>query len=567
LVREGRTKDYISNRRVHLSQWRKCVIDFDRHCSIQLKGAHPFQLAIQDILAKGLSKKGLSRDSGVPLATLKRWHSGAFPNASSLPRVARLERFLGLEAGALQDLLPRRVAQAASDEHLPATAIAYRSRLSAASQVPYALKDVNARLRREWTDYLQYKVSELSTAESIDDDDVDEEIGLKRSTNGRWSSTKADVTSQTVANWFAFYRGRYVATASIRWCAVSQFVGWLMLAESDGGMGMSSDEAQTLSNLSRRTLVRAYVGWRKERAGGIVHSGIFDFLQFVSGLCNPRTGYLTQCGRQVAGAESTEQLTQWKKRCASAFASARKLRDELSSDQALSRDPFEPIQHVLALPNPLDAIADMLFRMYVAKPFTAGAREAIWARDKLLVKLLASNPLRVKNVRMLSYQPDNKGHLRQDGQGAWFIFVPRRELKNFKGAAKDRDYSMPVRPEVWSDIEEYLKHYRPMLLKQVTDMVFVSEHNGGPFSQHGLARRFAALTKKYLHGCPGVGPHAMRHIVATSVLKSSPNDWHAAAWALHDREDTVRAHYAHLAQHDAAQWLNKTFEGPFGRMR
>ena len=567
LKQEGRTREYISNRKAILKQWRKCVLDYDRYCSAQLQGPHPFQQAIDDILANGMTRKGLARKSGISLATLKRWQRGSIPSARSMGHVAGLERLLGLEVGALCDLLPSRKLQAAQDASLGGPTIAYRVRLSTASQAPYALKNANERMRSEWTDYLQYKVGELSTIESLEDDDIDEEVGLKRSTNGRWSSTNAAVAVQTSANWYAFYRGRFVATASIRWGAVSQFVGWLMLDENAGGMGMSADEAQTLAHLSRRTMVRGFLDWKTKRAGGIVHSGIFDFLRFVSGLCNPKTGYLTQCGRQVARAETPEQLELWRKRCASAFASARKLRDELSGDEGVSRHPLEPIRHVLALPNPLDAIADMVFRMTVGKPYTGGSREAVWARDKLLVKLLASNPLRDKNIRMLNYRTDNTGHLRQDERGAWFIFVPRRELKNLKGAAKDRDYFMQVRPEVWADIEEYIKHYRPVLLKQATDRFFVSEISGGPFSQHGLARRFATLTKRYLSGCPGVGPHAMRHIVATSILKASPNDWHAAAWALHDREETVRAHYAHLAQHDAAQWLSKSFEGPFGRMR
>ena len=428
-------------------------------------------------------------------------------------------------------------------------------------------KNANERLRREWADFLEYKVSDFNAVESLEDDEGEEHVGLSRSKVGRWSSTKAAVAVPSVSNWFSFFRGKYVATASIMWVVVAQYLGWLMLDEEAGGRGMSAEEAQTLAHLSRRPLVKAYVEWRIERTGGKVHSGIMVFLNFVRSLCNPRTGYLTQSGRHLAGAGNDEQEEQWRKRCASAFESVRRLSEELSGDLSLSRDPSEPIAHVLALANPLDAIADMIARMTVDKPFTNGTREALWARDKLLVKLLASNPLRIKNVRMMTYLSDNKGHLRQDVHGAWFIFVPRRELKNFRGAAKERDYFMPVRREVWTEIEEYLKHYRPMLVKKTTDLLFIAEESGGPFSENGLARRFSILTKKYLHGCPGVGPHAMRHIVATSILKSSPNDWQAAAWALHDREETIRKHYAQLAQHDAALWLNKAFEGPFSRMR
>lgn len=572
LQKENRSKDYITNRRALLAHWRKCVIDYDRYCAIDLKQAHPFQQALQEIVAKVPSQRALARDSGIPLATLKRWLNGTIPHIGSIHHAVNLERLLCLEPGQLRDLLPDRVLQASSPKELPETKIAYRVRQSEASKVTYAVKEPTERLRREWTELLQYKVGELETGEWSSDDadegeDGDEKPGLRRSTNGRWSSTGAAVAVPKASNWFAFYRGKYVATACIKWSQVAQFTGWLMLSKSEGGQEMAADEAQKLSNLARRNLVRAHVEWRIERTGGKVHAGIIGFLQFVSSLCNPRTGYLTQSKSRVADADCSDTEKQWRNRCEATFDSIRKLRAELSQDAEISRDPFEPIQHVLSLQNPLDAIADMTMRINIAKPCTGGTREAVWARDKLLVKLLASNPLRDKNMRMLSYRPDNKGHLRKDAHGGWFIFVPRRELKNFRGAARDRDYSMQVRPEVWSDIDEYLKHYRPMLLKIATDRFFISESSGGPFAQQGLARRFEKMTREHLQGCPGVGPHAMRHIVATSILKASPNDWNAAAWALHDHEETVKAHYAHLAQHDAAQWLEKSFGGPFGRMR
>lgn len=567
LKHDNRTREYISNRRSLLAQWRKCVIDFDQYTAVELKKAHPFQQAILDIVAQVPSQKGLARQSGIPFATLNRWVNGAMPNGRSFKQVAKLEIALSLEKGALMDLLPARNHQRASETTTPQLKLAYRERLSAASKAPYALKIPNEEFRLEWRNYVQYKVSDVFMSTALDDDSLDEGVSLKRSTNGRWNATKAPVAKQTESNWFCFYNGRYVATAAIRWNAVSQFVGWLMLDEAAGGKAMAAREAQTLANLARRSLVKEYVAWRTARADGVVHSGIIDFLQFVGGMCNPRTGYLTQSGREVAGVRNDEQEAKWRNRCAVAFTTAKTLREELSNSVKFSRNPFEPIKHALALPNPLNAVADMVTRLTLNKPATGGMREAVWARDRLFIKLLASNPLRDKNFRMLTYWPDNQGHLRQDECGAWSIFVPREELKNLRGAARDRDYHMPVRPEVWPDIVEYLKHYRPMLLRASTDRVFVSEDSGGPFNQTGLRRRFEYLTERYLHGCPGVGPHAMRHIVATAILKASPNDWATAAWALHDREETVKKHYAHLARNDAAKWLEKSLGEPFAKMR
>lgn len=565
---DGRSKEYIANRRILLGQWRSCVIAYDRACSIMYKQPHPFQIALQDIVAKGVTRKGLARSSGVPLATLKRWLEGALPNAASIKYVPRLEGMLGLHAGTLVDLIPG--AAPASKKVAPESAprIPYRERLALASKTPYLVKDPMPRLRQEWKDLLHHKVGGLAAPELLSDDTWDDCAGeIQRSRSSRWRTRAAVASELRPARWHATHEGRYCPTAAIQWGMVAQFTGWLMLDKAEGGQGMAADKAQTLANLARLTLVDAYVKWRVERAGGHAHTGITVFLKMVGALCNPRTGYLTQSGRLFASETDAGTDEAWRNRCTLAYKAARLSQDKLANRTSQSRNAKEPIQAALDLVNPLDAIADMVTRMTVAKPFTKGSREAIWARDRLFVKLLASNPLRIWNFRLMSYRADNTAHLRQDSHGAWFIYVPKHELKNENGAAKDRDYHMPVRQEVWCDIEEYLKHYRPMLMKSPSERVFIAERTGREFSETGMSRRFAALTKKYLHGCPGVGPQAMRHLVATSILKASPNDWTTAAWALHDREDTVRKNYAHLAVGDAARWLEKSQAGPFSRMR
>lgn len=567
LKAEGRSNDYISNRKGLLGQWRSCVILFDQACAAELKTATPFQIGIQDVFSKVPSQKGLARDSGVPLATLKRWSVGGLPNGTSIGHVTKLERHLGLVSGALTSLLPEDFQHRRGIRTQETTVpIEYRVRLAQSNKIQYILKDANARLRNEWAEYVRYKVGDVSIVEALTDDDDDEreETGLERQSRSRWSTLKSSHDASREAKWYELHNGQYVPTASLAWQRAAAFIGWLMLRKEQGGMELSPEDAQTLANLHRRSLVRAYVDWQVQRADGIVHEGILTFLVWVKALCNPRTGYLTQRGRHLAGHSDDESESKWRRRCEATYVATRALREEFLKKKSPSRDPMEPIESVLALPNPLEAIADMVLRMGAARPNTNGKREAVWARDILFVKLLASNPLRIKNMRWLTYQTNNKGHLRQDSTGAWSIYVPKNELKNHDGAAKDKDYHMPVRPEVWRDIEQYLKHYRPMLAAQDTDIIFVSE--GKQFSRNGLGKRFEMLTRLYLQGCPGVGPHAMRHIVATSILKSNPNDWAGAAMALHDKEETVRSHYAHLAQSDAARWLDKTLAGPFSRM-
>lgn len=278
------------------------------------------------------------------------------------------------------------------------------------------------------------------------------------------------------------------------------------------------------------------------------------------------TGYLTVT--PSVGVEASGHGGQnWTEQCRRCFNGMRELQQHYDELTQASRDSFEPIQAVLSLANPLEAVADMTFRMQADRPLTNGTQEAIWARDLALIKLLMSNPLRIKNLQELSWRPDNTGQLHQRADGAWHIKIERKFFKNHRGAARDRDYDNPVDPAVWPTLQQYLLIHRSRLLAgRNTDYVFVSqeaESDGGPWIS--MSRRVFILTARYLWGCPGVGAHAFRHIVATAILKASPNDWQTAALVLHDRIETVQKHYAHLRTADGTRRLHSLFEQTFAR--
>lgn len=54
-----------------------------------------------------------------------------------------------------------------------------------------------------------------------------------------------------------------------------------------------------------------------------------------------------------------------------------------------------------------------------------------------------------------------------------------------------------------------------------------------------LSRRIEKLTRDYLIGYLAVECHAVRHIVATAIIKAS-GDLSTAALVLHGKEDTVK---------------------------
>lgn len=564
LREQGRSAAYIANRKSLLARWRRELVDADQVSAASHARQPPFQAAVIQLFEQtGAKYKATATTTGLPLATLKRWLDGVTPNARSLRWVPQLERHFGLPHGALMDLLPVR-ARGSDDAVVPRRVIAYRTRLAQAIRVRYAVKEVNERLRQEWSDYVAYKVAIGSSARRK----------LRRPKSGRWSMSTA-LEQGRVLPWFALHCGHRVPTADVTWNFVSQYFGWLQLDVASGGKGMPPDEAQTLANFARDDLLENYIDWRIRRSNGIHHGGITKILQLAASLTHPDMGYLTQSFRLFEQHCFANDAAEWLESCQATYEFAREKMAE-RSDEAYqpredgvqgdtSRSSFEPIAAALSLPNPLDAVADAVSRLRANRPSTNGEDEALWARDLLLLKLFASNPLRAKNMMELTYSPDNTGKLRKVN-GQWRIAVPRREFKNFAGAARERDYDMPVRPEVWHDIERYLHDFRPMLADPGNPFVFVAARSPTKMLR-SINRRIETLTRQYLSGCPGAGPHSFRHIVATSILKANPNAWTLAAMVLHDREETVRKHYAHLRCDDAYRMLDATLASSYQRMQ
>jgi len=67
--------------------------------------------------------------------------------------------------------------------------------------------------------------------------------------------------------------------------------------------------------------------------------------------------------------------------------------------------------------------------------------------------------------------------------------------------------------------------------------------------------------------CPGIGTHAFRHLVATSIIKASNlSDFKTAALVLNDQLATVEKNYAHLRSADGANRMADLLGATFRRM-
>jgi hypothetical protein len=188
----------------------------------------------------------------------------------------------------------------------------------------------------------------------------------------------------------------------------------------------------------------------------------------------------------------------------------------------------------------IDNLVAAVKRLEAQRPLTGKHEEAIWGRDLLLLALMISNPLRTRNLRELTYRPDGTGHLRKTAQGEWRIVIHQHEFMN---PWEGRSYDMRVDRSVWPYIERYLTSYRPVLKGHRPELVFASSSTPDR-AWLGLNERLKTITRRNLR-CPGVGPHTIRHIVASSIIEKTGN-FRLAAAILHDSPAAMKKHYSRL---------------------
>lgn len=332
---------------------------------------------------------------------------------------------------------------------------------------------------------------------------------------------------------------------------------------------MAKETVETLAWLAVPTYVEEFLRWKQARTDGSVSGQLFTFIAQLAALVRPVYGYLAQQDRFQRTLPDEYQTVPWSSLCNEQFELSEALRTHLSKDRKVWRDPFEPIQNILQQAQPMDALVDMIGRLRADRPVEGGKPEAIWARDMVLMKLLLCVPLRRRNLAQLTWRADNTGQIYQRFDQSWWIRIDSRLFKNSAGAAGTRVYDTPVLESLWADVERYCKHFRPRLMREATDLFLLSActREKGPHQPwKDLSSRVFELTRRYLWRCPGVGPHAFRHLVATSVLKATGNDYKTAALILNDKMSTVEKHYGHITSGDAAMKMAEALKGPLSRL-
>ncbi len=357
-----------------------------------------------------------------------------------------------------------------------------------------------------------------------------------------------------------------------------------ILARHFIGKGLAADKI-TPAHLVDPEILGEFFEWRKARNGFVEDAYVVDAMMHLT----PEVGFLAQQVElvwhypklslepvDIDGPDGIQaylvRTSQWTLKAARWMKQVKGLFPFTSSDRAgIAGKRLQPI---LAQKDLMGVVDGIIQAHAAARPVGrlkqghSGAYFlAVWVRDQLLLRMLASNPLRNRNFREMRYlekpTSDDLGNLYRDANGGWRLRFQPFEMKNEKGAASEL-YDVPVPADLWPLVDSYILKARPILMDgKTTDAVFLNR-NGKPFKVAGLSAVVKTLTGRYLQGMPdvyGFATHAFRHIIATAWLRAHPEDYLTVAHILHDKLQTVLDNYAHVTPTDGlvrySGWLSK----------
>lgn len=545
------------DRQEQLLRWRR-IVD-----ALRVRDTLPesFGEALRQCLAASpLPLTHIARTVSIAATTLSDWTKGAqLPKGPTASKIPHLEAVLELPKNTLVSRLPLARRAARYSRNAPTdpaqTAFTRIRQKQMADAYRYAIS-FTPRLAAQWQSLLRLKTDPLR------------EGALARNT---WRLKPLEKVSMNVTEPMMF-DGQVCPTAGVQWGMFASYLGWLRLPRPQGD-GKPPHEADTLAWLADARCVIAYAKWMMRRSEGRFHNGVNVFLQLCESHLRPETGFIWLSADleesipelDLRSANPDVSKTPWQSHCERARHAIRAFRRKAEGTMAIrkSRDPEERAEVALNDAFPLRVLVQFVERLENSPPPPAHKRDYIvWIRDVTLCRLLISNPLRIGQVCAMTYRADGAGNLARVGPGRFRLRFKPSDFKNEKGAASG-PYDVEVDSSVVPWIERYLVEARPYLVDADRTDRFFLQAVAGPrkeksvlkaaglaqpagFSGSGLLSRIKYLTRVYIDGCPGFGPQAFRHIIATDHLVRHPGDYLTVAVLLHDKLATVLKYYAHL---------------------
>jgi len=476
------------------------------------------------IARTGLAPKTLARSVCLSTSALQRWLKGAMPNQRGMPTLRRLEKALDLPRDHLVNL--------AKPDKPPAiravSDISFRRRQLKHQKDHYYIPEsaLSQAFLCEWRDLFNFKTTKSPS--------------LKRKAKGQWRCVPREATN--IRNPLV-QRGDAFSSAA---AAVLQQLRAYLGALPRLGEGVYQDAPMTIAWLADSAALNEYLEWMTDRSDGKIHQGQKVFCQNVAALVCPIYGYLWQrpeLGEHLPPQHRPTSVEAWHAMCSEALKVADAWKGLVSGN---SRDTSEPIAFLLEQPNlmtPMLQCIDAVEQAAAEAP-PASLSEALLHRDALLLGMLLANPLRRRTMMCLTWAPDGSGTLRGSAKTGWRIHLKPHHQKN---GAKNGGQDYDVRLADWLTpmLNAYIEEYRATILNGSDNpYLFVSRRSTRMW--RGMSSQVRKLTRKYIEGSPGFGPHAFRDLVATHWLREFPNDFLTVAELLNDRLETVMTHYAHL---------------------
>jgi hypothetical protein len=561
---KGLSASTIRNRNSLLEQWKSSWDSLTEALALpgNLRDALTF-------LAKrhGTTVKGLARGAGVLYDSVRLWAVGSrHPTINALPALGKLEKYCGLDAGALTSLVT-------GPRGRPGRADSQRSNYSERQRTTvfqrYRLKQFPLRLQGEWDELYALMTPVLEPDGPLRRNKswhVDEETG---------ECAAAERFAGTLRAFFGYL---CLPEEGKVFPVTKKVDGELKVIRCDllKGQGFSEDDL-TLALVGKVHLVKSFIEFLCARAGG--YNGETTFiLQSCRQLLRRGTGFVRQhpdYGQRLSPAVPPEKWNAW---CDAALQRYVDLEDELDENNLIeeTRAPEEPIQHILDLQHPMDVLLELADLIEADAP-SPGAKveSARHYRDLLLVKMITANPLRSKHFSRMTYRADGTGNLYKAEDGLWHLRYPTDFFKNRKHLKKVRKkkskkikfYDAELPPSISDYIETYLVQHRPHLIgadacayvfrpARITSLKKDPSDVGAPMSPSVLSTILRKRSRRYLAGA-GFGSHAYRHIIATEYIKNQHDGFEIAAKTLNDDPRTVRDRYVHLEHADYFKvWVN-----------
>lgn len=493
--------------------------------------------------------------------TLRGWMAGAYPFLAGLPTLRRLEAHLGLERGCLESKLeyPRKCVNVGTGAQRDKFSERQRKNLVDKYCIPVG--DLSPSFVDEWRDFMKYKTVEYPT-------------GLKRADGGKWRALPMEQANWNLRKEPLFHPtpSTVCASAARTLSHLRTYFGFLIKVPNsnvaNSGLGMSGDDVQSLGMLVVPEFVNAHLEFMKARSGGLVHSGHMVNCALICNILDRKYGYLRQQPEFMKKIAAYAKGRTWDELCDETFNLCKAW--GIASQGKKSRDPRVPLANILKLDDSLEPFKRAIQKLDEAAAMRApgGSVQATYKRDALLLALAISNPLRLRTLTITKYigsevcDSDYRTNLYKTEDGRWRLRFFAGDMKNDGGKPEDYDAALPRK--LAERIEEYLEMYRPVLIKSQPDCpwLFPSLLGGQLKKAENI---FRGIARNYIPEVTRMGPHAVRHIVATDFLRKNPGKYLAVAGLLHDALSTVLKNYAH-GQLDNAfnaheQHLESFFDG------